>query len=258
MSVPGRLVSFVAAVAAICAFGCNGSSTNSAPAATTSPSPVVPPSQFALTVTSVSPSTGATVGAAEIRLTGTGFSQATTLTFGDAPAIVSSRSSSTTLVGITPAHAPGIVDLVVANPNGDRLTLPAAYTFTEDQFSVTVSPNIVAPGDRLTLSWNAPEGRGSLSGGDWIALFRVGDPDNTGATNGHSDLWYAHLRGAASGTLTLSAPIDRGEYEFRYMAGGTAVARSSAVTVTAVVAQFRIGLEGEPTAIVPRMAGRKR
>jgi hypothetical protein len=111
---------------------------------------------------------------------------------------VSSRSSSTTFIGITPAHAPGIVDVVVANPNGDSVTVRAAYTFTEDKFSVTASPNVVARGDQLTVSWTAPEGRGGLSGGDWIALFRVGDPDNTGAANGHSDLWYAHLRGAPS------------------------------------------------------------
>ena len=241
---PSRWVSFVVAVAVTCAFGCNGGSTGSAPAASTSPSPVAPSSPFVLTVTSVSPSTGSTVGAAEIRLTGTGFSRATTLTLGDSPAIVSSRSSSTTLIGITPTHAPGIVDVVVANPDGESLTLHAAYTFTEDEFSVTATPTVVAPGDRLTVSWIAPDGRGGLSGGDWIALFRVGAPDNTGAANGHSDLWYAHLRGAASGALTLSAPVDQGEYEFRYMAGGTSVARSGRVTVTAVAARLRVGWNG--------------
>jgi hypothetical protein len=61
----------------------------------------------------------------------------------------------------------------------------------------------------------------------------VGDPDITGAANGHSDLWFTHVCGATSGTSTLSAPRQPGEYEFRFMFGDTAVARSSPVTVSA-------------------------
>ena len=83
------------------------------------------------------------------------------------------------------------------------------------------------------MSWVAPSGRGCIGGGDWVALFRVGDPDITGAANGHSDLWFEHLCGATSGTSTLSAPPQPGQYEFRYMVGDTAVARSNAVTVNA-------------------------
>ena len=51
--------------------------------------------------------------------------------------------------------------------------------------------------------------------------------------NGHSDLWFEHLCGATSGTSTLSAPPQPGQYEFRYMVGDTAVARSGPVTVSA-------------------------
>ena len=78
-----------------------------------------------------------------------------------------------------------------------------------------------------------PSGRGCSGGGDWIAIYKVGDPDITGAANGHSDLWFTHVCGATSGTSTLSAPRQPGEYEFRFMFGDTAVARSSPVTVSA-------------------------
>jgi hypothetical protein len=79
----------------------------------------------------------------------------------------------------------------------------------------------------------APSGRGCTGGGDWVALFRIGDPDITGAANGHSDLWFVHLCGATAGTSTLSAPLQPGQYEFRYMVGDSGVARSNAVTVNA-------------------------
>ena len=83
------------------------------------------------------------------------------------------------------------------------------------------------------MSWVGPGGRGCVGGGDWVALYKVGDPDDTGAANGHSDLWYDHLCGATSGTRTLSAPPQPGQYEFRYLIGGTgSVARSNPVTVS--------------------------
>jgi hypothetical protein len=98
--------------------------------------------------------------------------------------------------------------------------------------SLTASPSLVTTGSQLTLNWVGPSGRGCSGGGDWIAIYRVGDPDITGAANGHSDLWFTHVCGATSGTSTLSAPSQPGDYEFRFMVGDAAVARSSAVTVT--------------------------
>jgi hypothetical protein len=109
--------------------------------------------------------------------------------------------------------------------------VPAAVTL--EGISLTANPSFVTSGGQLTMSWVAPSGRGCVGGGDWVALFRVGDPDRTGAANGHSDLWFVHLCDAASGTAMLSAPVQPGQYEFRYMVGDSAVARSSPVTVNA-------------------------
>lgn len=102
-----------------------------------------------------------------------------------------------------------------------------------ESVSLTASPSRVGTGDQITITWLAPAGRGCVGGGDWIAIYKVGDPDKTGAANGHSDLWYDHVCGAVTGTWTLSAPLQPGNYEFRYMVGDTAVARSNAVTVGA-------------------------
>lgn len=110
---------------------------------------------------------------------------------------------------------------------------PSAVPVTLEGVSLTASPSLVTSGDRLTVSWVAPSGRGCNGGGDWIAIFKVGDPDITGAANGHSDLWFVHLCGATSGVSTLSAPAQPGQYEFRYMVGATGTARSNVVTVSA-------------------------
>src|SRR6185503_1216571 len=76
----------------------------------------------------------------------------------------------------------------------------APVPVTVDGVSLTASPSLVTSGSQLTVTWVAPSGRGCVGGGDWVAIFRVGDPDRTGATNGHSDLWFEHLCGATSGT----------------------------------------------------------
>jgi uncharacterized protein (TIGR03437 family) len=219
--------------------GCDKSPSGPTPSG---PTPSAPTPPAALTVTSVSPTTGSTVGLAEIRIAGTGFVAGATVTLGGVAARV--RSVSSTLINAeTPAHTPGAVDAVVANPGGESRTLTGGYTFVVDVFALTASPSVVTSGGPLTVSWVAPAGRGCIGGGDWVAIYRVGDPDTTGAANGHSDLWYTHLCGTTSGTSTLNAPSDPGEYEFRYMVGNTAVGRSNPVTVSASASPVSVGSE---------------
>ena len=165
-------------------------------------------------------------------MTGTGFRPGATLTL-DGVATRVTGITSTAINAMTPVHTAGTIDVVVTNPGGPSTTLTGGYTFEVVSISLTASPTVVTSGDRLSVSWVGPSGRGCNGGGDWIALYRVGDPDITGATNGHSDLWFAHVCGATSGTSTLSAPAQPGEYEFRFMVGDTSVARSSPVTVSA-------------------------
>jgi hypothetical protein len=91
-------------------------------------------------------------------------------------------------------------------------------------YTVTAGTNTVAPGGQLNVSWTA-----SIKGGnDWIALFKKGD-SNTAPVAG----WVGWTDGATSGTFTLSAPSQAGQYEFRYLLddGYGDAARSSLVTV---------------------------
>jgi IPT/TIG domain-containing protein len=210
----------------------SGPSPSAAPIVTAaSPNP-------ALTATTISPRVGL-IGE-EVWIAGTGFVSGATLTLDGVAARVTGVNSGgatpgTRIVAITPVHAAGPVDVVVTNPGGQSGTVTGGYTFVPAlEVFLTASPNLVTSGSKLTMSWVAPSGRGCNGGGDYIALYRVGDPDNTGAANGHSDLWYEHLCGATSGTFTLSAPPQPGQYEFRYLVGNIGgVARSNAVTVSA-------------------------
>jgi len=103
---------------------------------------------------------------------------------------------------------------------------PAAATRAPEApsavYTVTASANTVAPGGQLNVSWTASTGQPK----DWIGLFKVRDG------NGNHG-WSNYTEGATSGTFTLSAPTEAGQYEFRYLLndGVNDAARSSLVTV---------------------------
>jgi hypothetical protein len=164
-----------------------------------------------------------------VRVFGEGFLPGATVTFDGLAARIIGTTSTIITVAI-PAHSPGVVDIVVTNPGGATLTVTGAFTY--DSVLLTASPSVVRIGGQLDVEWLAPAGRGCLGGGDWIAVYKVGDPDKTGAANGHSDLWYDHVCGVAHDHFTLPAPLQPGNYEFRYLVGDTAVARSNPVEVS--------------------------
>jgi hypothetical protein len=174
-----------------------------------------------VTVTAISPAGGLTGD--HVRVGGAGFLSGATLTLDGVAAKVTGITSAT-ITAITPVHAAGTVDVVVTNLDGQRGTLTAGYTY--EHVSLTVSPNGVVSGAQLDVSWVAPSGRPPL---DWIALINLGD-----ASESYENGWWRYTNGATSGTLTLSAPTQPGEYEFRYFVddGYFEAGRSSPVTVS--------------------------
>lgn len=187
----------------------------------------------AVSVTSISPARGLTGDT--IRVSGIGFRAGATLTVDGLTATIFSTNNNL-ITAEAPAHPAGTADVVVTNPGGESARLPGGYSY--EFVSVTASPSVVRAGGQLTMSWVAPGGRNCSGGGDWVAIYKVGDPDITGAANGHSDLWYDHLCGATSGTFVLSAPMQPGQYEFRYMVSDAAAAQSNSVTITAAASRL--------------------
>jgi len=130
--------------------------------------------------------------------------------------------NSTTITAIVPAHAAGPADVVVTNPSGLSGTLTAAFTYSFEQpYTVTAGTDVVDAGGRMSVSWTATVPQP----GDWLAVFRVG--------RSYEDEWYGLINGETSGTRTLTAPTQPGQYEFRYLVDHDYrdIARSSPVTV---------------------------
>ena len=119
--------------------------------------------------------------------------------------------------GLPPAPSPVPLPSTVAQPNPQPPN--------QGVYTLTVSSNTVTPGGQLSVSWTASPG-GTR---DWIGLYSMGALD----CEGHG--WGEYTNGATSGTFTLTAPTQPGEYEFRYYPNNGCVdyVRSSPVTVRA-------------------------
>jgi hypothetical protein len=115
-----------------------------------------------------------------------------------------------------PTPTPVAPATVAPAPVAPAPLAPAVYT-------LTAGINGVAPGDQLSVNWAASPGGGA----DWIGLFRVGAPNTA------YDFWWSYTNGKTSGSFTFSAPVQAGQYEFRYLLddGFDDVARSGVVIV---------------------------
>lgn len=119
-------------------------------------------------VSSVSPNMGNVSGGTVVRLTGVGFGAQTTVKFGDLVSPLVTQVNPTQLDAVTPAHAPGVVDVSVSNPDGATMTLPQSFTFTRS-----------AP----TISAVAPAS-GPIAGGTMLAISGSGFAANVTVTLG--------------------------------------------------------------------------
>lgn len=102
--------------------------------------------------------------------------------------------------------------LTCANASGNTSQTVAVAISGQPGFTLTVSPATMTPGGNVTVNWVTPAGQSSAA--DWIALYRVGDPDT------YFQAWQ-YTGGSPTGTLTFIAPTTSGAYEFRYFLNGT-------------------------------------
>jgi MYXO-CTERM domain-containing protein len=135
----------------------------------------LPPPQVA----QFQPDGGPDYGGTVVSFIGSGFLAQTQVTFGGADASVTPTPPSN-LSAATPAHAPGAVDIVISNPDGQQVRLPAAFTYYGAPIAV-VSPASVtvdagqpftldgtgstpSPGATLTtFVWSEPAGPAAIS-----------------------------------------------------------------------------------------------
>lgn len=84
-------------------------------------------------ITSLSPTTGAPEGGTSVTITGTGFTGATSVSFGAVPAASFTVNSGTSITAVSPEHELGAVDVEVTTPGGTSVA-SSATTFTFASF----------------------------------------------------------------------------------------------------------------------------
>jgi uncharacterized repeat protein (TIGR01451 family) len=123
------------------------------------------------TLTSVSPASGPTSGGSVLTLTGTNFLNGATVSFVDGTGAVAAASvtflSATQLQATTPAHAGGVVDVIVGNPTKRTATKLAGFAFVGGSKTVA---GTFTPGGAVTYTIVLPNpsgvGRLDVAGSD--------------------------------------------------------------------------------------------
>lgn len=114
------------------------------------------------TVTGIAPNIGPVTGGTSVSITGTDFQAGANVSLGGVAATGVSVVSSTSIMAITGAHAAGLVDVLVTNPDGQSGTLVNGFTYqpvstgsADLSVSKTDSPDPATVGEGLTYTVTA-------------------------------------------------------------------------------------------------------
>jgi hypothetical protein len=184
--------------------------------------------QSAATVTAISPASGNTAGGTQVKITGTNFSGATSVTIGGSPATFVTVIRATQINATTPAHAvPGAVDVVVTTPAGTA-TGTKLYTYVASAPTVTgISPanGPIAGGTAVTIAGTNFTGATSITiGGIAPTAVTVVSATSITATT------PAHAAGAVSVVVTTPAGTGTGTNLFTYTASVSVLPTVTAVS----------------------------
>jgi hypothetical protein len=137
-------------------------------------------------VTSLSPTTGPISGGTVVTITGTGFTGATSVTFGGTAAAITSVTA-TTITVTAPAHTAGTVDVLVTTPAGTSANTAA------DNFTYTSGPSVTSI---------SPKG-GPVEGGTLVTITGSGFTGATSVTFGGTSVTPTVLNDT---TITAISP----------------------------------------------------
>jgi hypothetical protein len=106
-------------------------------------------------------------------------------------------------------------------------------------YRVTANPSTAAAGGAITVAWGAPGGH---SARDWVGLYRVGDSVT-------SYLAWQYTGEGESGEMTFTAPVEAGQYEFRYFTDDTYSVVATSTPVTVIGDDSSYTLTASPTTV---------
>jgi hypothetical protein len=189
--------------------------------------------QASPTVTAISPNGGSianggnTAGGTSVTITGTNFTGATSVTIGGTPATFMVVVSSTSITAVTPAHAPGAVNVVVMTPAGPG-TGTNLFTYVAPAPTVTaISPSggPTAGGTAVTITGTNFTGATlvTIGGNTPTAVTFVSSTSITATTP-------AHAAGAVNVVVTTPAGTGTATNLFTYNAPASVVPTVTTVT----------------------------
>ena len=220
------------------------------------------------TINSVSPNSGPMAGGNEVTITGTNLTETTSVSFGDIAATLFTVTSPTTITAIAPAHAAGIVDVVVTTAYGTA-TKAGAYTYIllpPTIISVSPSSGLEAGGTPVTITGTDFTGVTAVSFGTTTETsFTVNSSTSiTVIAPAHAagivDVFVVAAGGVASGTYTYLPPptITAVSPDEGSEAGGTPVTITgtgfdsvSSVKFDGTLSAFTVNSGTQITATVP-------
>jgi MYXO-CTERM domain-containing protein len=140
--------------------------------------PVPPPPP---TITTIAPTSGTTAGGTTVTITGTNFSTPAVTFGGTAGTVTAANGTSITLT--TPAHAAGMVDVVVTNADTQSATATNGFTFAIPDMAMSVM-DMAVPRDlsMATIADLAIAGGDDMTGGGGTG--GTGGGGGTGGTGG--------------------------------------------------------------------------
>ncbi len=127
-------------------------------------------------------------------------------------------------------------------PRDGSVAIAQSAVVTVVSYTLTLSSSSVAAGAPVTVSWTAPSG---ASAADTVVLSVAGSS---------SALWSQSTGGALSGSITLTAPQQTGQYVFRYLQNGSAEIISAVLTITGAPPPQAAGATIWPNTAYPAIA----
>jgi hypothetical protein len=176
-----------------------------------------PPSGTTPIVVAVLPPVGSIAGGTAVTVTGTGFTGATSVSFGGSAATSVVVTSDNTITAVTPAHAQGLVDVTVANGAGPGTGI-GLFTFVGLGGSMPTVLGVLPPvgstagGTAVTVTGIGFTGATGVSFGGTAATSVVVTSDNT-----ITAVTPAHALGLVDVTVTNGSGPGTGIGLFTYL-----------------------------------------
>jgi IPT/TIG domain-containing protein len=193
----------------------------------------VPPTA---TITSISPSSGTTLGGTSITITGANFAGATAVAFGGLAATsFTVNGSGTSITAITPAHIAGAVSVAVTTPGGPGTTGSYTYVTLAAPTVTTVTPpdGPVTGGTFITITGtNFVQGATTVTiGGVAVTGLTVVSSTTMTATT------PAHAAGSSEVNVTTPGGSDPVSFTYDPLNADSLKLRKLQIAFTPVVAQ---------------------